>query len=132
MVRTIKIKCPQCKHNSELFLSMNPTIIVLNCPECWTPLLLDKNGVRTVTKQEIKEMVEHTPLAKPEANFDVPEYLDSYKRKLKVLGTSSEVTFQNTKQGRMVHRESITIDDVLDLRIELERCLDVNHFLNKI
>jgi ribosomal protein S27E len=135
MVKTIKINCPHCENKSELFLSMNPTLIVLNCPKCWTPLLLDKDGVHAVSKKEIKEMVEQSIRVKKTDTMLMPdpsECFHSCKKEYLTRGASSEVSFHGSKPGRIVHRDSITMDDVFDMRIELAQCEDVEEFIQRI
>lgn len=138
MIKSIKIKCPLCDEESELFLSMNPTVIVLNCPECWTPLMYDKNKIRILSEHEL-----HT-IAEPSTESVIDNFFDNLPKREAIIDHHS--AFENSmpllkkkskhhlllKTTKKVHRNHITTDDIIDLRIELEQCKDIQEFIDKM
>ncbi len=138
MIRSIEIKCPLCGEVSELFLSMNPTVIVLNCPECWTPLMYSRDEVRILSQNELNT------IAAPETETVLDNFFDDITHQEETGGHpapfqrgmphSKKLTNRNLmlKTPEMPSRNVITADDIVDLRIELEQCDDVIQFLDKM
>lgn len=138
MIRSIKIKCPLCSEESELFLSMNPTVIVLNCPECWTPLMYSGDEIRILSENELDT------LTAPSAETVLDTFFDNLTSKEpgldhplpfeKGMPFSKKISKQNLmlKTSDSYSRNSISADDIVDLRIELEQCEDVLHFIEQM
>ena len=143
MIRTIKIKCPYCDEISELFLSINPTIIVLNCPECWTPILYDKDEVRTLSSQEISKIVSSPQHTQGPVNslFDKITKQQSKKENYIAGHSSTPFTKRHIETNvatshfdyslyNSAERKMISEDDITNLRIELGQSKDVLEFIN--
>ena len=136
MIKSVKIKCPLCREESELFLSMNPTVIVLNCPECWTPLMYTKEGIRVLSENELNKITAPAPSADTvlENIFDkithkktMREHNTSYKNSLPMIPSHPVYAPSTVGDGRV-----ITNDDIIDLRIELGQCEDVLQFIKRL
>lgn len=139
MVKTIKIKCPHCNEESELFLSINPTVIVLNCPDCWTPLMYDRFEVRVLSEQDISAIAPAS--AHTETSVVEDKIGEAVAKRKKYTQRESEKSYSHEKPPLIVvsegeeaidEKENISVDDVLDLRIELSACEDVLEFINRI
>ena len=65
MIKAVKIKCPLCGEESQLYLSINPAVIILKCPDCWTPLMYTKTEIRILSEHELKT------IAAPSAELEV-------------------------------------------------------------
>ncbi len=138
MIQSIKIKCPLCGEESELFLSMNPTVIVLNCPECWTPLMYTNEGIRILSESELNS------IAPPEAETVLDNFFDDLSHQEESMEPSAPFekglpySKHIMKQKLMLQtsetssRSVISTDDIVDLKIELEQCDDVQQFLEKM
>ena len=137
MVRHFKIQCPRCGDTCELYLSNNAPIVILNCPNCWTPMLHNGNGVYLLSQHQMAQLVqsrEHSLLNLLERTAgrdhgdagrvlaDIESFLEST---YPTLGTSNSVPDYDM-------RNPITCDDIIDLRIELETCKDSQEFINKL
>ena len=121
MIQQLHFTCPACNKESTLYLSMNPVAIVLNCPVCWASLMHDKKKIKLLTAKEMEELSKQPhKTAEPEALFD-----NSYK--LPVPATEFNYS-------PPCHEEHgiITNDDIIDLKIDLAQCNNIEQFLAKI
>ena len=133
MVKSIIIKCPFCNSESELFLSINPTVIVLNCPECWTPLMYDNEEIRILSEYELNKI--SAPKSKTATNqnndtnkkFDKPSSDKNYSYIRNETNSDILVPVPNS-----VNRGVISNDDIIDLKIELGQCMDIQQFIEKM
>ena len=138
MITSIVIKCPLCEEKSKLYLSINPAVIVLKCPECWTPLMYTKNEIRILSEHELQAIA--SPRTQPVFNnlFDKvlnrKKILDNYSEFEKALNPLVKKQTANTmaQKRRVVLRSRISPDDIIDLHNELTRCADVRQFLEKV
>ncbi len=141
MINLIKVKCPFCGEKSELFLSINPSIIILNCPECWAPLMYNNDEVRILTEQELRKI----PVSKKQKNIIDKVSASEFDTELKEV-TQEEISFPKNKQvlksnyqnssykplTKTCLRTKISKDDIIDLRIALAQCNDIQQLLEKI
>jgi hypothetical protein len=133
MIKSIIIKCPFCNSESELFLSINPTVIVLNCPECWTPLMYDNEEIRILSEYELNKI--SAPSSKTATNqhndtnknFDKPSSDENYSYIRNETNSDVLVPVPNS-----VNRGVISNDDIIDLKIELGQCMDIQQFIEKM
>lgn len=133
MIRSIKIKCPLCGEESELFLSMNPTVIVLNCPECWTPLMYTQNEIRVLSEHELNT------ITAPSTETVLENFFDKITHKKHM--TNHQAAYENGMPANQNYGYAapqattgnvITTDDVLNLHMELSQCDDVLQFIEKL
>lgn len=144
MINLIKIKCPFCGEKSELFLSINPSIIILNCPECWAPLMYNNDGVRILSEQELRKI----PVSKKQKEIknifdkvsttDLNPELKEVAQENTAFPKNKQVlknNYQNssfTPVTKTCSRRRISKDDIIDLRIALAQCNDIKQLLEKI
>lgn len=136
MVKTIHIKCPLCREKSELFLSMNPTVIVLNCPECWTPLMYSQGEIQILSEHELSNITSSSSLEPVLENFFDDE---NKNQDCSPVCKKHAPVFKNKinhdtvfKSSPKYNRDHITPDDIVDLRIELEQSRDVLQFIDTL
>lgn len=139
MIKLIKIKCPICREVSELFLSIDPSVIILNCPECWSPLMYDKSEVHILSQQEMRKITAPSPQKNINKIFE-----KTLKKNLPHTDKASAMKSQPASMNQSPSivpalpppytksQKRITSDDVLNLRIELEQCTDVLEFIQHI
>lgn len=139
MVQKIKIQCPHCFEECELFLSTNAMVVVMNCPSCWTPLAAGKSGAMAISEDDMAQLAVDNRqktmsrlLEKLNAVTAAPkrehaQVLQSSAQQRGHMGSGSSVHPSLTTDGR-----GITFDDVTNLRIELATCEDSLEFILKI
>ena len=138
MIKSISIKCPLCEEESELYLSINPAVIVLKCPECWTPLMYTKTEIRILSEQELKA------IAAPRTQSVFNSIFDKAFKKKRVIDHSAqfEKAMQpllekpknsiHARNQELVLRAQISSDDIIDLHNILTTCKDVQQFLEEV
>jgi hypothetical protein len=138
MVKNLVIQCPSCQKTSELFLSSNAAVIVLNCPHCWTPIISNRSGVFVLPERNINSIKATTN------EVDLLKFLDSVaapqEQALPVAEKSGQLHKYshchslNTSNATAIQaREGvITQDDITNLRIHLETCRDSKDFIDRI
>lgn len=136
MITVLKIQCPHCFEVYELFLSTSAYVVVLNCPNCWTPIMHNKQGVHVLSDSMMERI-----RAQRRQN-ELVDLLD----KMSALNDSIVPAMKQPEEPSLVtkalpppllshglqHRECISKDDIVDLRIDLERCADCMDFIDKL
>lgn len=134
MVRIINIACPHCEKQSEIYLSIDPNVIILNCPECGTPLILEDSGVKEVSREldihkpSIKDILD----AFKSRNQEDTEKIETSKEFFEET-TPFELTsgmYENSKNYPPA--EQISEDDIMNLRIDLARSFDVEEVIQNL
>ncbi len=134
MVRNFKIQCPVCHDVCELYLSTSAPIVILNCPNCWTPMLYNENGVFALSESQLSELARNR-------EFSILSLLEKVARSgraEKKQAGHDPLTLQSTTIGTSSPpagfdmRQVITGDDIVDLRIELATCKDALDFINRM
>jgi hypothetical protein len=143
-INLIKIECSFCDEKLELFLSINPSIIILNCPKCWAPLLYTNEEVRILTELEmrkipvsnkqksIKNIIDKTF---PSECKDKPKQFTHDNPTYRKNRSFTKNNYQNSPSmptTRTCSRRTISKDDIIDLRIALAQCNDIKQLLEKI
>jgi hypothetical protein len=135
MVKTLNIKCPSCLQNFTLYLTIDTSMVILDCPTCCSSVIFYKSRSFSLSKSQI-------------------ERIKKCKQESSVLKILHRITGQETKvrcmhnKGRQYHSEAassrkpvsiiksdfdyITQDDIVNLRIELETCKDAMSFIEHI
>ena len=135
MVKTLDIKCPSCSQNFTLYLTIDTSIVILDCPACCSSIIFYKSRSFSLSKGQI-------------------ERIKKCKQESSVLKILHRITGQETKvrclnhKGSHYHSEAgasrksfsilksnldyITQDDIVNLRIELETCKDAKNFIENI
>ena len=138
MIKSVNIKCPLCGEESELYLSINPVVIILKCPECWTPLMYTKTELRILSEHELKT------IAAPSAQTIFNSIFDKVSNKESMTGhyvniknpaQLSKKEYLNSlllKKPKTIIKNNISLDDIIDLHKELAKCIDVLQFIEKV
>jgi hypothetical protein len=139
MVKNMIIQCPSCHEVSELFLSSNAAVIVLNCPHCWTPILSNKSGVYILPENNIKaiktvkndndimKLLDSMPVMEEQPSPAMREQkVRNYKYSHCQASNAASTTFAGTRDDLISH------DDITNLRIKLETCQDSKDFIDQL
>lgn len=138
MVKTLTVKCPHCNQVSEIFLSTNACVIILNCPTCLSPVMYFDRKIFPLSKtqiDEIKETKESGEMMKMLERISMPEQpvIKTAHKLAQVSGTVIQGK-QPCSSGIGLHQREkyISDDDITNLRIELALCRDSNEFIDSI
>jgi hypothetical protein len=139
MVKNLIIQCPSCHQACELFLSSNAAIIVLNCPHCWTPIISNRTGVYVLPEKNMKSLYTGS------SELDILKFLSSMSGKSEAPCPKLEKSVEQPKYTQYqacefskvattltTREEVISQDDITNLRIKLETCLDSKDFIEQI
>jgi len=137
MVKTLTIECPHCQKTFEVLLSSNASMLILNCPTCAVPLIYYKKRCFELSSGQIDK------IRKSRQDTTVLKILHSISRQHSETACSSGLS---RKHRRSAGTDSlcaapatffscdnyITRDDVINLRIELETCVDSKQFIDNL
>jgi hypothetical protein len=131
MVKTMNIECPSCSQHFRLFLSIDTSMVILDCPMCSTSIISYKSQTFPLSKVQL----ERIKSCKQESN--VLKILHKITTDgLKVPCQHSYVRhYQALEKNYSIARSSfdhISHDDIINLRIELETCQDTASFIERI
>jgi hypothetical protein len=137
MVKTLAIECPHCKKTFEVFLSNSASMVILNCPLCTTPLIYYKTRCFTLNRKQIDR------IRKSRQDSTVLKILHSIAKEQPQARYSqySCGTGEMASAGQGYSAQPatflpcanyITKDDVINLRIELETCMDSKQFIDNL
>ena len=123
MIRPITIHCPICGDIAELFLSVDPSMIVLNCPSCWAPLMYDGEQVSIAdfsrTEAALKEIASPHPKRSPEPK--------AHRKRTAVRNSGHTRALARGTAEKPI----ISDDDLLNLHIDLANSRTVEDFLSR-
>lgn len=138
MIKSVKIKCPLCGEESQLYLSINPAVIILKCPECWTPLMYTKTEIRILSEHELKTIAAPSAQSVFNSIFDkvsnkknMMDHYANFKDPMRISRKEYTNSLMLKKSGTMI-RNNISPDDIIDLHNELAECDDVQQFIEKV
>lgn len=137
MIRIINIQCPHCHETCELYLSSNASVVILNCPDCWTPLLHNENGVFILTQDQIDEIISRNDFSIETLLEKVAQSGNGNDELMSVHGDKNEC-HSNGKNASpasshfSVLRNAIGTDDIIDLHLGLRTCKDSLEFINNL
>ena len=128
-MRKVLINCPVCKKTSIFFLASEPCIMILNCPECHKTLL---------NNDDITYLLTNT-LERP-GNKKLEGFIEQEKKQPQnpnrsklVKHNSSKLSkgknYPRHKMGEPLQTLSVSKDDILNLKISLESCNDIEDFI---
>ena len=136
MVKTLTVKCPHCNQISEIFLSTNACVIILNCPTCLSPVMYFDRKIFPLSKtqiDEIKETKESGAMMKMLERISRPEQpvIKTAHKLAQVSGTVIQGKHLFLPNLEPHQREKyIRDDDITNLRIELALCHDSGDFID--
>ena len=133
-MKTLRVQCPHCGGSSKLFLASNPLILVLNCPQCQSPLLnsegetfkVEDTKIVNMENHQIKEYIKSLKENQAMESSDYPEP----ESPMRLLSPSRERVL--TLSGRPHRKIPIGEDDLLNLKIDLESSMDVTEFIDRL
>jgi len=132
MVKTLSIECPHCNKTFDVFLSSNASMVILNCPLCVTPLIYYKTRCFVLSKHQIDR------IRKSRQDTTVLKILHSIAREEPQSWRQHEEAVPVGKYMvpatacRSYGNGHITRDDIVNLRIELETCIDSKEFIARL
>ncbi|MFP4163962.1 MAG: hypothetical protein ACLFQB_08975 [Chitinispirillaceae bacterium] len=131
MVQTLSMKCPHCSQISDVFLSTNASVIILNCPLCMTPMLYFEKRIFPLSDEQIEDIRTSRQDRAVMRILQNIVHSDSHSGQLESGGTAvknqSKVISSAAPGGKY-----ITDDDITNLRIELETCRDTQEFIDSL
>ena len=137
MVKTLTVTCPHCNQVSEIYLSTNACVIILNCPACVSPIMYFEKKIFLLSEQQVKAIKGTTQNATVMKMLDKiahPEYpagnvVKSIKHTKKAASAADSRCVHLFRPERQKY---ISEDDITNLRIELALCSDVEQFIAQI
>ena len=139
MVKTLLVKCPHCNQVSEIFLSTNACVIILNCPTCFSPIMYFERKIFLLSKKQveaIKDTTRNASVLKMLDRIAHPEHtIRNTAKKLTQVhktGSTSGSEFLLDLSSRPDREKYICNDDITNLRIELALCSDTQQFIEHL
>lgn len=141
MVKILTVHCPHCHQVSDIYLSTNACVIVLNCPTCSSPIMYFEKKIFLLSKKQVDEIKDTTHNAAIMRMLDRiahPEEPTHNNAKKITLTHSSSSSYQQVQSSSRAldfsdkHFRDNTIcgDDLTNLRIELALCNDSQQFID--
>lgn len=128
MTKSLSIQCPSCQETSELFLQSRPSMIVLNCPVCQSTLMHLDGQTHQIEDLRIVNLEKHI----------LRQFVQNFREKNNgplTLKASFPIVAATPKahhrKGEAIRAAPITTDDLINLRIDLEKCTDVEDFVHR-
>jgi hypothetical protein len=131
MIKTMNIECPSCSQNFRLFLSIDTSMVILDCPMCCTSIISYKSQTFTLSKKQM----ERIKSCKQESNvLKILHKITAQEEKVHCRHTYAHHFHELEKHFPMVRSsvDHISYDDIINLRIELETCQDSASFIERI
>ncbi len=137
MVQELKVTCPRCRQTADIFLSTNACVIILNCPSCCTPIMYFDRKIFLLTErqiQAIKNKIGNNSASYLKNGAVLPAKLP-VKKNAAVM-RDFPATYISSKDAvslsNKYSKTAICEDDIVNLKIDLALCKDINDFLKKI
>jgi hypothetical protein len=137
MVKTLDIKCPSCSQNFTLYLSIDTSMVILDCPTCCSSIIFYKSRSFSLSKSQIDRIKK----CKQESSvLKILHRITGQETKVRCLHHNkagnyrSEIGRSRNKFIPMIksNTDFISQDDIVNLRIELETCMDSGSFIEKL
>ncbi len=131
MIKTLNIECPSCAESYRLFLSINTSMVILDCPMCYTSIIYFKGQTFLLSKNQLERI----------KNCKVESNVLKILQKITAEGTKVHCRQGRVQRYRGVEKhlpiirsslDHISHDDIINLRIELETCRDTAEFIERI
>ena len=143
MVKNLTVQCPHCHQVSDIYLSTNACVIVLNCPMCLSPIMYFEKKIFLLSKKQvdaIKDTTHNAAIMRMLDRIAHPEETVRKAAKKITLAHSSNTVCQQVHSSphaidvldRSFRERDICDDDVTNLRIELALCNDSQRFIDTI
>lgn len=142
MVKNLTVQCPHCHQVSDIFLSTNACVIILNCPTCFSPIMYFDKKIFLLTKNQVDAIKDTTHNAAIMRMLDriahpeLPVRNSAKKLTQSQGGTSVQVATASAcsveVSDRALREIQICEDDITNLRIELALCTDSQQFIDQL
>ena len=118
----LKIQCPKCKHSVEATLKKAFKVIMYSCPECQSNVVFYDNKTDIISDAMVSKLRSNKKLtfyamankeSSPRAVSTIPALPKKFRRP-------------------QIRRDSLSKEDIVDLKILLETEKDTGSFLSKI
>jgi hypothetical protein len=131
MVKTMNIECPSCTQNFRLYLSIDTSMVILDCPMCCTSIIYYKSRTFQLSKHQMEN------IKKCEKESNVLKILHKITaQEPKVPCSHKYIQHYNTIERHSSIIKSdfdyISSDDIINLKIELETCQDSAYFIERL
>ena len=137
MVKTLNIKCPSCSQNFTLYLSIDTSMVILDCPTCCSSIIFYKSRSFSLSKSQIDRIKK----CKQESSvLKILHRITGQETKVRCLHHNKATNYR-AEVGRCRNKfisiiksntDFISQDDIVNLRIELETCMDSGSFIEKL
>ena len=131
MVTHLRMKCPRCHQECEIYLSNDATFVILNCPECSSPLMYHDQDCSVLSRKQILKIRDAHPNLKLGEVLERHSYAVSPGTQRRELASVSAHRSPG-RVGRDESRQTICHDDVTNLQIELAMCSDSREFIDRM
>lgn len=136
MVKKMNIECPTCSQTFRLFLSIDTSMVILDCPMCCTPIMYYKSRTFPLSKTQIDRIKS----CKQESNvLKILHRISAQESKVHCAQPVSGASHYHARSASFPRQtmlksygDRITRDDVINLRIELETCKDAGCFIERM
>lgn len=135
MVKSLTMTCPHCNQVSDIYLSTNACVIVLNCPSCYSPIMYFEKKMYLLSKKQvdaIRGTTQNNAVLKILDKIANPEPLIKSTDFGSLNQTLNPVISPRKIFYNLDDRKYISEDDITNLRIELAICNDSQAFIDKI
>lgn len=130
-MKPLYVKCPHCKEVSELFLGSEAYMIVLNCPSCNSALMYYYGKTFEIDESEIEKIQGNLQMTTVQGILKNINARENGKSQTSLIVKPAEQRATH-KAGAPVRERHIALDDITNLKIELNTSKDVNDFIQGI
>lgn len=137
MVNTLTVKCPHCNQISDIFLSTNAYVIILNCPNCIAPIMYFERKIYLLSDAQLealKDNANNSSIMKTLERIAHPDrFIEKFVEKAAYskhqFGLNNLVPVYSSGHER---EKYISIDDITNLKIDLALNTDSLKFINSL
>ena len=162
MVKSLTVQCPHCHQVSDIYLSTNACVIVLNCPTCMSAIMYFEKKIFLLNDKQVDAIKDTTHnaaimrmldrIAHPEIPVEKTEKVE--KTTAAAKASAAQAAVSNATQadtdnghscksvapsvsaskysGRPQRDRDICSDDVTNLKIDLALCDDSQAFIDSL
>lgn len=140
MVTILTVKCPHCEQISDVHLSTNAGVVILDCPQCSSPVMYFDDKIYLLSAAQIEVIRKSSrqsdimrllrEVVELEAPYTFSREEPLYEPSKKVAQPQSCSTA--VSRIKTERQQVISSDDLTNLRIELELCTDSGDFIDRL
>ncbi|NLW30585.1 MAG: hypothetical protein GXY77_03910 [Fibrobacter sp.] len=136
MVNTLTVKCPHCNQISEIFLSTNAYVIILNCPNCIAPIMYFERKIYLLSDDQLEALKDNANNSSIMKTLERIAHQDRFAEK---ISTQKGRFNQNAASNHLIpvfsgqkREKYISDDDITNLKIELALNTDSQKFIDSV